>query len=239
MQLPSEKLEMELDNFSESTIYDRNRKWFEETYIDGAKDEYEPYLGDKLEVGKIYTFRYSPKYADELSFYDNQPMSIIIGHVETKAGNVNALGINLSFIPPKVRPKILDKIVKVFNTMVIDHNIEMIQQQKFRSQKELPLYYDICKKILKDSGFEFAIRSYIYSRMETKPKILSYEDWWRLCTFPSKYIQKLNIRAIYYRYKKKLDSGYKLGQKDKPVNIERTKIKDLKAYLKKRNSNKS
>ncbi len=236
MELPSKRLEQERQKFSESTIYDKNVKWFESNYVERWNNQIkEPHLGDPLTVGKIYSFYYDPKYKDKLEFYDNVPMSIIIGHIKTKAGNVNALGINLSFIPPKARAAILDRIVKVFNTMIIKPNEAMIDEEKFRSQKELPLYYDICKKILQNSGFEYAIRSYIYSHMESEPLIITYEDWWRILTFPSKYIVNLNIRAIYIRYKKKMDGDYRVGKKDKPVKIDRVKIKDIKNYLKIRN----
>lgn len=236
MEFPSKTYELERSKSSESSIYSRNTKWFEEIYVERWNTtEKEPYLGGLLEVGKIYSFYYDPKTKDKLAFYDNVPMSIIIGHVKTKAGNTNALGINLSFIPPKTRAAVLDKIVKIFNTMIIKPNEALIEEEKFASQKELPLYYDICKKILQNSGFEFAIRSYIYKRMESEPKVITYTDWWRLLTFPSKYIVKLNVRAIYIRYKKNADEGYRVGQKDKKVNISRTKIKDIKDYLKIRN----
>ena len=209
-------MDAELKMASKSTLYRKNIEWFNEHYIERTKDEIEFNPKLDLSIGKIYTYNYDPKYADKLDFYDNQPIMLCLGHISD-----NAFGINLSFIPQQFRIKILDKIYQIFLPRIIA-NQKQIDKKKYTSQKPIPTSYEICKIILNKSGFEFALRSYIYERIKTKPLIVSYQDWWRICTFSSQYIQKLNIQAINFRYKKAYDSNYRIGDIIKP------KIRTLK-----------
>ena len=143
MELPSESFERAIkeSKLSESAIIGRNIKWFNETYIERTKDPIEPNIKNAkvMEVGKMYSFTYHPKYHDKLDFYDYSPICIIISHVLTKDGNLNAIGLNISYMPPRFRMAILDKITKMFSTMIINNNIEKIEKEQFHSLTQLPL----------------------------------------------------------------------------------------------------
>jgi len=232
--LPSERIKEETTTVSMSTVIHRNQQWFEKEYALRISDPKEPnFKVLPLEIGKIYSFAYDPIYKKELDFYDFMPINLILGYILTKQGRMNAYGINLSYMPPKVRTTVLDVIVKLFRTQYINPNITRITEENW-NLKRLPLTYDVAKKILHNSGFEFAIRSYRADHIGSKPRIITYEDWWRPCTFPSKFIQKINIRAIYYRYKRNLDEQYRIGQPDKLVKIKKTGVKEIKEYIKER-----
>ena len=151
----------------------------------------------------------------------------------------NAFGINLSFVPPKVRMTILDEIKRVFGTMIINPNIDRINKGQ-QSLKKMPMTYDLAKVLLQKSGFEFALRSYIYTRMGSKPRIIDYSEWWRLGTFSSDYIRKLNKLSIYWRYKQKLDKAdfrvydkktQKYGRKEKKILLKNMTIKAVKEFV--------
>ncbi len=232
---PSDTISGLLKDKSLSTITRDNEIWYREMFIKRSKkkDVIEYNNMSIMQEGRIYTFQYDPITKDKLDFYDNNPISLIIHHVPAKGGKGwNALGINLSYMPPKIRTKILDKIWQVFYNKGIKAN----QDDIFKGKKNVSatkyadtLDYDRCVKILKNSGFEFAIRSYRYDHIEKKPMTISYEDWYRVCTFTSKYIRKINIRAVYYRYLKAHDNRYKIGQKfNKTVKILNEKTKRIK-----------
>ena len=230
--LPSERIIEETTTVTKSTVVYRNHKWFEDNYMRKINDPKEPNFKIlPLEIGKMYSFAYDPIHAGELDFYDNMPMNLILGYIITKKGRLNPYGINLSYIPPKIRTNILDVIVRLFRTQYISPNIARISEENF-NLKRLPMTYDVAKRILHNSGFEFAIRSYRNSQFRSKPLIITYEDWWRPCTFTSHFIQKINIRAIYYRYKRSLDDQYRIGQPDKFVKIKKTGVKEIKEYIK-------
>ena len=63
--------------------------------------------------------------------------------------------------------------------------------------------------------------------------IITYEDWWRPTTFSSQDIQKMNLQAFYYRYKKSLNNDYKIGQQDKQIKLPKLKVKDALKELEK------
>lgn len=232
LALPSERIREETTTVTMATVVHRNQKWFEDDYVLRMNDPKEPnFKVLPMEIGKLYTFAYDPIYKDEMNFYDNMPINLILGYILTKEGRMNPYGINLSFVPPKVRTAVMDVITKLFRTQYISPNITRISENNF-NLKKLPLTYDVAKRILHNSGFEFAIRSYRNDRIRNKPMIITYEDWWRPCTFGSKFIQKMNIRAIYWMYKKNVDESYRIGQKDKAVKIKKTGVKEIKEYIK-------
>ena len=241
LQKPSEFLNEQLRSRSATTIISDNRKWYENTYIKESINPLEIHPNDTpLVPGKIYTFPYDPKYKDRLSFFDNRPINFILGHMPSAEGfRPNAFGINLSFVPPKVRMTILDEIKRVFGTMIINPNTDRINKGQ-QSLKKMPMTYDLAKVLLQKSGFEFALRSYIYTRMGSKPRIIDYSEWWRLGTFSSDYIRKLNKLSIYWRYKQKLDKAdfrvydkktQKYGRKEKKILLKNMTIKAVKEFV--------
>jgi len=231
---PIEIYKQELKDTPLSTIRSRNESWFERIYVEKKEDPIELHKKHMLEIGKIYTFAYDPIYKDELSFYDIMPINMILGYVFTSQGRINPYGIQMSFIPPKTRILILSKIFKIFRTSHIQPNIKRIEEG-WSNLKFIPMQYDIAKKILADSGFEFAIRSYRMDHVRSKPRIISYNDWWRLSTLSSHFIKKMTLRQIYYLYNQNAIDGYKIGEKTDVV-IKKTKIKDIKEYIKTRNT---
>jgi len=254
MELPSKRLERARLKHSDGYVQTKSQEWFMYNFVkrkaevmrpheihnlrahsEETESLVEPLRKPVLEVGKMYTFKYNdPKYRKTLEFYNSFPVVLCIGHIETESGKMNPLCISLHFIPPKIRTAILDKIVKTFNNSVIDPNIVKLEKGQF-NLRTLPARYDVLKRLLRLSGFEFAITSYIYARIKSKPMVVSYMDWWRICAFSSKFFQKEVAQYIYYRYKKEmLDPAYKIGQKNQPtVRIATTKVSELRKLLRK------
>jgi len=239
---PSEFLNLQLKTRSQTSIVNDNKKWYEQMYI---KEIYKPLElhpdNTPLVPGKIYTFTYDPKYKNKLSFYDVRPLNFILGHLPSAEGNKpNAFGINLSFVPPRVRITILDEIQRVFGTLIISPNVESIRKGHQTMIKKMPIEYDVAKILLRKSGFEFALRSYIYDRMHTKPRIIDYQNWWKLGTFSSAYIRKMAKASIYWHYKRKLDKAdfrifnkktQKYGRKEKKIILRNMTIAAVKEYM--------
>lgn len=234
MILISEQIKKDTDLNPYSTLVSRYEKWFSNTYIDKTLEPIERKDDILLIPGKIYTFAYDPsdEYKDKSKFFSYMPINLILGQKLTKAGNLLPYGINLSFVPPSIRIKILDQITRIWNSDIIKPNIERIKEGKFTIH-EIPIFYDVAKKILDGSGFEYAIRSYRYERFGNMPSIISYEDWHKICYFHLKYVAKMQIRAIYVMYMKNIQESYKVGKKY-DVNLPKTKIKEVKEYFSKR-----
>lgn len=151
--------------------------------------------------GKIYTFNYDPKHADELDFYDTQPVMLCLGQRILEDGGVLQLGINLNFIPFKLRQGLLDIVYKKFRGIIFD-NLNDLERGSTTSQRALPINYAKATLLLEGTGFEFAIRSYYRSRM-SKLKVVDYEDWHKILLIDTERIVGDTIVNIYNYYNNK------------------------------------
>jgi len=218
MDLPSKTYLQECRKSSPRTVGRNCEMWFNAVYDQHRSPNQEhslappePVMGP-IEAGKVYTYVYDPKYANELMYYDTFPMFMSLGHLD----NGNIFGFNLSFIPPRVRLRILDKFVRVFHFRFIKPNNFFLEKGKPAAMKEIPFTYDIAKGMLAGSHFEHALRSYRYDHIVTSPKVITYNDYWRLLAFTSAGIMKLNIRAIYALYKQ-----VPIGHKDPKLTMDK------------------
>lgn len=203
MELPSVTLDKFKKVKSESALRSRNIKWFMEFYFNREvlKIDYIETNKRAFEfvVGKVYTFFYfNPKYKEELDFYNAVPVGVFLGWMK----NGNPMFLGLQFIPPKIRANVLDQIVK-YNDDRISLANDIILKSGYSSRKLRTGYGDL-KMFLKNSGFEYAIRSYIITRIKTEPLIITYYDWWRLSTFSGQFMMKKHISYIYLDYKKNM-----------------------------------
>ena len=213
MKLVSEIIKEETDAIPYSTLVSRAWRWYDDTYIKRIEPTREP-EPDLLSItpGRIYTFSYDPITADKLRFFSYRPINLILGNKITNAGNLIPYGINLSFIPPTVRIKIMDEIFRIFGDEIIQPNIERIEAE-LPVITDLPLLYDVAQFILKGSGFEYAIRGYRLDRFMTTPQIISYQDWYKLNYFAIKSVQKMTVKSIYFDYMKNIDASWRIGKR--------------------------
>ena len=217
MELVSKTIKKETSITPYSTLVSRYTKWFDDRYVNKKIDDLPEKKEDIVLIpGKIYTFSYDPITKDQMKFFSYMPINLILGYKLSKAGNMIPYGINLSFIPPSVRIKILDAIVRVWGNNIIKNNEELID------------------KGLEGSGWEFCIRGYRYDHIRSLPQIVSYSDWHRICYFSIKFIAKMQIRAIYRLYAINANPKYRIGKKY-DITIHHKKVKELRDYFKKRN----
>lgn len=232
MKLISEQIKYETDRMPTSTLTSRYQKWFNDYYIRRMEEPTETQQTELMVPGKIYTFSYFPeeKYRDKGVFYAYMPITLILGQKLSQGGNLIPYGINLSFVPPRVRIKIMDAIVRIFNTEYIQPSIERLNTGN-EVIRNIPLLYDVACKILEGSGFKFAIRGYRYDNMLSTPRIITYEDWYKINFFGNQYIVNSNARAIYYQYMRAMNDKYTIGRKEE-IKLLKIKIKEIKEYLK-------
>jgi len=235
MELISTQLTNEMKSTPYSTIVSRSQRWFYDSYLTGNNDSLPEKKNDIFLIpGKIYTFGYNPITPEEkllarVPAFSFRPINLIIGQKFTKSGEFNPFGINLTFVPPKVRIMILDQIIRVFNADIIKPSIEQIQKGG-QPTRTLPINWEMMQKMLEDSGFEYCIRSYKYDAFTSPPQIISYEDWWKICTFTIPFIKTANlmgIRSVYLKYYENMTGVKKIP---KELKIAERTIKEVKSY---------
>lgn len=111
-------------------------------------------------VGKMYFFAYDPKTKAELPYYDRFPLVIPISQ-----DHDSFLGMNLHYVPPTYRAKLLDKM------MDIASNKSFNEATRFRVNYELlngSSRYDI---------FKPCVKRYIYNHIRSKFIRIDANEW--------------------------------------------------------------
>jgi len=107
--------------------------------------------------GQLVVYEYlTPKYKDELPFYDRTPFVLFCGLFRTKDGNIRELGINFHFFPPHTRVNMMNKAYEVFKPYF---------NKYFNTPSNKPntiISYAALKKIMKtNQKLAFGIKMYI------------------------------------------------------------------------------
>ena len=94
---------------------DESRKWFRQRARDlRGINRKELMKEDPLErggeeiVGSMQMFFYDPKTKDTLPYYDRFPLVVVVGPAEK-----GFYGLNLHYLPPILRAKMLDSLMEV------------------------------------------------------------------------------------------------------------------------------
>lgn len=239
MELVSETLTNEMKLTPYSTMVGRSQRWFYDNYLNDNTNINLPEKKSNIFLipGKIYTFGYNPltpeeKLLAQCPAFSFRPINFIIGQRVTKAGNVVPYGIQLTYIPPRIRIQILDQIIRVFNSQIIDPSLVQIKAGN-QPTRTLPVNWEMMQKMLENSGFEYCIRSYRYEAFTTMPQIISYEDWHKLCVFTIPFIKTANllgIRSVYQKYIQNMRESNDKIRKIQDVKVVERTIKEIKSY---------
>jgi len=125
----------------------------------------------QLTPGKMVFYGYSPKTKDELMFWDEFPITIILH--QQKDG---FLGLNLHYLPPSSRADFLNKLLKyVSDPNWIAHN---------NTSVEFRVTYGLLKNTAKLKAFRPCIKRYYYKHIMTKVAFIAPQEWKTVPFFP-------------------------------------------------------
>jgi len=112
----------------------------------------------KIEVGSMYMYRYDPKYAQTLPYYDTFPLVL---PYEPAAGGF--YGLNLHYLPYMLRAKVLGELLDTASSKTLNADTKM------RYNWEL----------LKTVGNEVkpCVKRYLYNHIVTRFYKVNPEDW--------------------------------------------------------------
>lgn len=155
--------------------------------------------------GRVYTYQYDPEGKDILDFYDKRPMVYIIGEYISKSTGKRILqGVNLNFLPEKVKAKFIDTAYRIFGDAykIAD---EMSDEDRLASMMQInnlvtnwyfmAINFDKNAKI----GLSFAVRNYDITRIKN-PVLIEVEDFEMIPYFVPKEMMGLPIGGIYALY---------------------------------------
>ncbi|AKE44678.1 DNA end protector [Sinorhizobium phage phiM9] len=136
--------------------------------------------------GTIMTYMYDAKNAETLEFWDRAPLIIFLDVQK----NGNWLGLNLHYLPPPARGKILGLLMKTVTAKKLRHDVRM------------RITYQMCQQIAAYQPLQFCLKSYIPKRITTKIVRVQPQDWVHAVFFPSDRFQKKSNRYVWAQSKR-------------------------------------
>ena len=131
-------------------------------------------------VGSMQMFFYDPKTKDKLPYYDAFPLIIVVGPAEG-----GFYGLNLHYLPPILRAKMLDSLMEVASSKNSDDAKFNITYKRLQSIAKLR-YYKPC--------FKHYLNSHVKSKFAEVPA-----PEWEIATFlPTAQFRKSNSQKVFY-----------------------------------------
>lgn len=127
----------------------------------------------RIEIGGLYAYEYSPKYAEKLPVWDKFPLVLILSFTTN-----GWFGINFHYLPPVIRSKILSEL-----------NLNRLNGVA------------IAKKFTQSDYGKFALKKYIATNLKSRPKAVPKDDWEIAVQLPFENFQKSNARSVWRKVK--------------------------------------
>jgi len=122
----------------------------------------------KPEIGSMCMFSYDPKYKNVLPYYDAYPLVFPIEFYSN-----GFLGINLHYLPPMARARLMDNLKKIANN------------NKYNDTTKLNISYEVLRAHSRQfSGFENCIKRYLYSHIRSTFHEVHPSDWDKAVMLP-------------------------------------------------------
>lgn len=138
-------------------------------------------------IGSMNMFFYDPKTKDTLPFYDRFPLAIIVGPAEK-----GFYGLNLHYLPPLLRAKMLDALLDITNNKKYDETTRFQMSYKMLQSSSKLRYFKPC--------FKHYLTSHVKSRLA---RVEAPE--WEIATFlPTASWEKSSATNVYRESRKAL-----------------------------------
>ena len=111
-------------------------------------------------VGSMYLFNYDPKHKATLPYYDRFPLVFMIEDY-----NDGFLGINLHYLPPRLRAQLMDALYSLSSNQRYDENTK------------LRISYEILKSAAKYRYFKPCVKRYLTSQVKSRYLLIDPVEW--------------------------------------------------------------
>ena len=145
--------------------------------------------GNKSIIGSMQMFFYDPKTKDTLPYYDTFPLVVVVGPAEG-----GFYGLNLHYLPPILRAKMLDALMEVATSKNTDDAKFAITYKRLQSIAKLR-YYKPC--------FKHYLNEHVKSRFAEVPA-----PEWEIATFlPTADFRKANSQKVFNDSRQMIGKG--------------------------------
>lgn len=148
--------------------------------IKELKSDKERRQDSRFMMGNMYLFAYDPKHKDTLPYYDRFPLIFPIN--KAKGG---FLGINMHYLPPILRAKLMDELYKVLNNRNMDETTKLVAS------------YKVLNSATKFKEFAPCIKHYLNAHVRTKPAYINPAEWDIALFLPTQKFVGANATQVY------------------------------------------
>lgn len=143
--------------------------WFYKRLKSGPNDFPKGSFSDKKKpfIGGMFHFIYDAKHKDTLPYFDKFPLVIPIEKYPD-----GFLGLNLHYLPPILRAKLLDLMIMKF-------------QKSTTAKTYMAVTYPILKNAAKSNIFQPCLKRYLTAHMMSKAVYVDSEQWEEVAFLPT------------------------------------------------------
>jgi len=131
-------------------------------------------------IGKMYFAYYDPKHKKTLPYYDTFPLVIPI--VKYKDG---FLGLNLHYLPPVLRAKLLDQLYDTLNN------------DRFDEKTKMRITYGILKTASSNPWYKPCVKRYLGKHFRSRFVRLQPENWTPAVFLPTESFEKATRKTVW------------------------------------------
>ena len=131
-------------------------------------------------IGKMYLFNYDPKLKDKLPYYDMFPLVFPIEFY-----NDGFLGINLHYLPPVFRARLMDALY------------ETINNDKYDKTTKLRISYQILNGASRFRYFKPCIKRYLINHVRSPFMYIAPDEWDITVLLPLGKFAKASVTEVY------------------------------------------
>ena len=132
------------------------------------------------DIGKMFMFFYDPKGKATLPYYDIFPMIFPIGFQQD-----GFLGINLHYLPPYYRAKLMDALYSTANN------------NKYDATTKLKISYEMLNGAAKFGAFSPCVKRYLWDHVQSKFLYVEPTDWDTALMLPLERFQKATKTKVF------------------------------------------
>ena len=137
-------------------------------------------LSNREVVGSMQMFFYDPKLKETLPYYDSFPLVVVIGPAEG-----GFLGLNLHYLPPILRAKLLDGL------------LDTISDTKYTDDTKFNITYSMLKRAARMKYFKPCVKHYLYGHVRSRFARVPAPEWEIAAFLPSADFQKAGKNKVY------------------------------------------
>lgn len=131
-------------------------------------------------IGKMYMVYYDPKHKKTLPYYDRFPLIIPIEKYKD-----GILGLNLHYLPPFLRAKLLDSLY------------EVISNDKYNEKTKFEISYGLLKGASKYREFKPCIKRYLGNHFRSRFVRIPSAEWTPAVFLPVEQFEKASRSAVW------------------------------------------